>query len=115
MNIEKDKVLKKYFGDEGEEKKVKKKRKKSTEMYMTMNLNEIFATMTQERKIIFRDFCKWLFDEKKILMYFDDLTSPSNPLSNIDNVTIEWQPEVGKQNVFLHCHALVAIEHHGFY
>src|SRR5271170_1833180 len=118
--IENDEVFQEYFDedselDEEETKKKKKKKKRSTEMFVTMSLNEVFTTMTTERKILFRDFAKWLFDQRKILMYFHDMTNPSDPLQNMDNVHIEWRPEVGKEKGVLHLHAIVSIEHHGFY
>ena len=83
-------------------------------MLMTLNLNEKFSTMTAERKKQFKDFAVYLFDNKNILNFFKDKTSPGNPLAHMDHVEIKWAPEVGKESGRLHLHALVAIEHHGF-
>jgi hypothetical protein len=101
------------FGDLFERKKQKKK--KSTDVFITLNLNEVFATMSTERKHLFRSFGVKLFKEEDILLYFKDMTNPEYPLENMDKVEIKWKPEVGPKNGKLHLHALVAIEHHGFY
>lgn len=114
MSFEQDEVFHDFF----EEKKVKKKnksRQKSTDLMITMNLNERFATMSTEQKKKFREFAIDLFDKKHILSYFSDRENPSDPLLNIDNVEIKWKPEVGPTQGKLHLHALVAITHHGFY
>lgn len=92
----------------------KHKKKKSTDMLLTMNLNEKFATMTTERKQLFKNFAVSLFDDKRILEYFKDKMSPANPLANMDHVDIKWKPEVGSKTGRLHLHALVSIEHHGW-
>ena len=82
---------------------------------LTLNLNESFVNMTEEQKIRFRDFMVRLFDDREILQYFEDKFSPENPLANIASVEVKWRPEVGPSQGKLHVHALVAIEHHGFF
>ena len=101
------------FGDLFQDNK-RKKKKKSTDLLMTLNLNEKFSTMTSERKKQFKDFAVSMFDNKKILEFFKDRTSPENPLAHMDHIEIKWAPEVGKETGRLHLHALVAIQHHGF-
>lgn len=116
MSIQDDEVFQDYFPDIKEKKMGKKKKKKrSTDMYMTLNLNEKFSTMSTERKQLFKTFMVDLFDKRQILSYFRDRDNPSNPLANIDDVKIEYKPEVAPKKGFLHLHALIAIEHHGFY
>ncbi len=112
MAIQDDEVFREYFPDEKEK---KKKKGRSTDMYMTLNLNEAYATMTIERKQLFKRFMVDLFDKRKILSYFHDKDDPTNPLANMDDVQIEYKPEVAPKTGRLHLHALVAIQHHGFY
>lgn len=113
MSLHEDEVFQEFFSEKKKPKK-KRKKKRSTDVFITLNLNEKFSSMSQEQKERFRDFAKDLFDKKDILLYFEDRDSPGNPLANMDNVQIDWKPEVGPQKGRLHLHALVAIEHHGF-
>lgn len=92
----------------------KKKGKKSTDIFLTINLNQKFANLTQEEKLKFKAYAVKLFDEKEILQYIRDRESPDNPLGNVDHVGIEWKAEIGPERGLLHLHALVAIQHHGF-
>src|SRR4051812_30734965 len=109
MAIEEDETFAQLLKDKSREGK-KKARQRSTDMLLTLNLNEQFDHMSKEQKQKFRDFAVDLFDKKDILTYFQDRFTPGNPLAYIENVEIKWKPEIGR----LHLHALVAIEHHGF-
>src|SRR4051812_41706127 len=113
MAIEEDETFAQLLKDKSREGK-KKARQRSTDMLLTLNLNEQFDHMSKEQKQKFRDFAVDLFDKKDILTYFQDRFSPGNPLANIENVEIKWKPEIGPKTGRLHLHALVAIEHHGF-
>lgn len=109
MSLQQDEVFQDLY-----EKKARPKKKRSTDMMVTMNLNEKFSNMSQEQKQKFKDFAVNLFDHKKILDYFENKGSPENPLRDMDWVEVKWKPEVGPVSGKLHLHALVAIEHHGF-
>lgn len=116
MSLEQDDVFRDFFEEGKQTKKKKKGRKlKSTDLMITLNLNEKFTNMTTEQKRAFRQFAVDLFDKKQILSFFKDRENPSNPLANMQNVEIKWRPEVGPQQGKLHLHALVAITHTGFY
>ena len=97
------------------ESKKRKKKNRSTELFMTLNLNEKFANMSREQKQKFKDFGVNLFDKRHILSYFRDQTNPENPLANMEHIQISWKPEIAPHTGKLHLHALVAMEHHGFY
>jgi hypothetical protein len=94
--------------------KKKGRRKRSTDLMLTINLNERFETMDREQKQKFKDFAVSLFDKRKVLEYFKDKFSPDNPLAGMDSVDIQWKPEIGPKTGKLHLHARVAIEHQGF-
>jgi hypothetical protein len=89
-------------------------KEKSTDIFLTLNINEYFAHMSPEQKVKFRDFCIDLFDKKRILTYLVDRFSPSNPLANVESVDIRWRVEVGPKSQKLHVHSLIAINHTGF-
>ena len=93
----------------------KKPRKRSTEVFFLLNLNERFATMSEERKQMFRDFATNHFQRYDIMLYFHDRESPENPLENVDALRIEWVPRVGPVSGKLFLCALVAIKHHGHF
>ena len=104
------------FGDlyQEEKKKVSPHKKKSTDILLTINLNEKFVDMSVEQKQRFKDWCKYLFDDKHILDYLTSTTSPESPLDDVDEVDVKWKPEIGPIQGRLHLHAMVAIVHHGF-
>jgi len=115
-DLREDEVFADLYPDEekGEDKK-RKKRLRSTDMYITINLNESFLTMSTERKLLFKNFAVNLFDRKGILSFMRDEMDPGNPLANIEKADITWKPEVGKKQNRLHLHAFVGIQHRGFY
>ena len=93
----------------------KKLRKRSTEVFFLLNLNERFATMSEERKRLFRDFAQQHFERYDIILYFHDRLSPESPLDNVDSLRIEWVPRVGPVSGKLFLCALVALKHHGHF
>ena len=98
------------------EEKKKKPRKRSTEVFFLLNLNERFATMSEERKQLFRNFAQQHFEHSyDIILYFHDRLSPDCPLENVDTLRIEWVPRVGPRSGKLFLCALVAIKHHGHF
>ena len=103
MALEDDEVFGDYF--EEEKKDPRNRRRKSTELFLTMNLNEKLTNMTNEEKRDFKSFAETLFGPKrKILEYFTDRTSTDDAGRNILEVKIRWKPD-----------ALVSIEHSGFF
>src|SRR4051812_41544293 len=114
MSLSDDEVFRDYF--EEEKKDPRNRGRKSTELFLTMNLNERLSTMTAEEKRDFKAFAETLFGPKrKILTYFTDKKSVDDPSRNILDVKIRWKPEVGPKTGKLHLHALVSIEHDGFF
>src|SRR6185437_6311046 len=110
------KSFKSTFQKKREKKRRRGRKPRSTDVYITLNLNEVFKDMSRERKVLFRDFCEQLFGPRKgILLYFRDREHPLDPLVNMDSSIVKYKPEVGPLKDRLHIHALVAIEHHGFY
>jgi len=109
MSIQEDEVFTDLF-------EKKKSKARSTDMRVTLNLNERFSSMTGEQKQQFKKFANFLFaeDQQGILDFFIDRTSPEDVHANIDKIEIKWLPEIGPKNGKLHLHALVSIEHHGF-
>lgn len=114
MSLQDDEVFGSYYDDEVKKAKKKPPKRRSTEIFLTLNLNERLADMDQEQKIRFKDFGVALFDHRKILGYFKSKTNPSDPTRDMDKVKISWKVEVGPKSGKLHFHALISIEHHGF-
>jgi hypothetical protein len=114
-DLREDEVFADLYPEEDKDKKKKKKPKiRSTDLYITINLNESFTTMSPERKLLFKTYAVKLFDQRGILSFVSDEEDLDNPLANIDKVEVVWRPEVGTQKKRLHLHAFVGIEHHGF-
>lgn len=113
MSLRDDDVFGSYYEQEFKKEKKRPKRR-STEIFLTLNLNERLVTMNSDQKTKFKEFGVALFDHRKILDYFKSKTNPTDPLRDMDEVKISWKPEVGPKTGKLHIHALISIEHHGF-
>src|SRR5690242_5808490 len=90
------------FGEMFDSKKPRPKRKRSTDVFITLNINEKFENMSIEQKQKFKEFAIRLFDDRKILDYFKSKTSPDNPREDMDDISISWKPELGPKTQKLH-------------
>src|SRR5690349_4801484 len=103
------------FGDlyQEEKKKVSRHKKRSTDILLTLNLNENSSICPSNKSNVSRTGAR-TYLTTHILDYLTSTTSPESPLDDIDEVSVKWKPEIGPVQGRLHLHALVAIVHHGF-
>lgn len=90
-------------------------RLKYSTFLITVNSQRDIIKLSDEEKILFKEFTEFLFSESELTDNLIDLTNTSDPRSNLKKITIDYYYEVGEKFGKLHLHAIIDITHNGIY